>query len=253
MAEQITVINYGNWVSTKLIYGSAALSGLFFGLSLLHPALIIGAIFFLASLTYFAYARYAFSPRGEDIQAKLWELVLDRLDWDGAGKALDIGCGNGPLTIALAQRHPDGHVTGIDYWGKAWDYSKAVCERNAEAAGVAERTDFQKASASALPFEDGFFDAAISNFVFHEVSDAKDKRELISKALRVVKRGGHFAFQDLFLVRALYGEVDDLLETIRGWGIAEVAFVDTSSSGFIPAALKLPFMVGKVGIIYGTK
>jgi len=253
VAKEFANTDYGNWVSTKLIYGSAVLSVLFFGLSLLHPALTIGAMFFLTSLIYFAYARYAFSPRGGDIQAKLWELVLDCLNWNGEGKALDIGCGNGPLTIALAKRHPDAHVTGTDTWGKAWDYSKAVCEHNAEAAGVAERTGFQKASASALPFEDGFFDAAVSNFVFHEVSDAKDKRELIREALRVVKKDGHFSFQDLFLVKGLYGEVDDLLKTIKGWGIAEVAFVDTSASDFIPAALKLPFMVSKIGIVYGTK
>jgi len=253
MAKQTTATDYGNWVSTKLIYGSAVLGALFLGLSFLHVAFVIGAVPFLAALVYFAFARYAFSPRGGDIQARLWELVLARLNWSGEGKALDIGCGNGPLAIALAKRYPKAHVTGIDYWGKAWDYSRAVCERNAEAAGVAERTGFQKASASALPFEDGFFDAAVSNFVFHEVSDAKDKRELIREALRVIKKGGRFAFQDLFLVKGLYGEVDDLLETIKDWGIAEVAFVDTSASDFIPAALKLPFMVGKVGIIYGTK
>jgi len=253
MANEFANTDYGNWVSTKLIYGSAVLSALFLGLSLLHLAFVIGAVPFLAALVYFAYARYAFSPRGGDIQAKLWELVLDRLNWNGKGKAIDIGCGNGPLTIALAQHHPDGHVTGIDYWGKAWDYSKAVCERNAEAAGIAGRTGFQKGSASALPFEDGFFDAAVSNFVFHEVSDAKDKREVIREALRVIKKGGHFAFQDLFLVKEMYGEVDDLLETIEGWGITEVAFVNTSASDFIPSLLKLPFMVGKIGIIYGTK
>jgi len=253
MAKQIAATNYGNWVSAKLIYGSAVLGALFSGLSFLHPAFIIGAALFLAALAYFAYARHAFSPRGGDIQARLWDLLLDRLNWNGAGKALDIGCGNGPLAIALARRRPNAHITGIDYWGTAWDYSKAVCERNAEATGVAGRTDFQKASASALPFEDGFFDAAVSNFVFHEVSDAKDKRELIREALRVVKKGGRFAFQDLFLVKELYGEIDDLLETIKGWGIVEVAFVDTSASDFIPAALKLPFMVGKIGIVYGTK
>jgi SAM-dependent methyltransferase len=253
MAKQTTTADYGNWVSTKLIYGSAMLGALFLGLSFLHLAFAIGAVPFLAALVYFAYARHAFSPRGGNIQAKLWEMVLDRLNWDGKGKALDIGCGNGPLTIALAQRHPDGYVTGIDCWVKAWDYSKAVCERNAEAAGVAERTGFQKASASALPFEDGFFDAAISNFVFHEVSDARDKRELVREALRVIKKGGHFAFQDLFLAKGLYGEVDDLLETIRGWEIAEIAFVDTSASDFVPGALKLPFMLGKISIIYGTK
>ena len=123
-----------------------------------------------------------------DIQAKLWELVLDRLNWNGEGKALDIGCGNGPLAVALVEHHPEGHVTGIDTWGKVWDYSKAVCERNAEAAGVAGRTSFQKASASALPFEDEVFDAAIGNFVFHDVSGTKDKRALVREALRVLKK-----------------------------------------------------------------
>lgn len=253
MTRGLESTEYSNWVSTKFIYIPLFVGALFLGLTLVWPGFVILAALCLLAGGYFVYAHHAFSPRGANIQAKLWKLLLDRLEWNGAGKALDIGCGNGPLTIALARRHPDAHVTGIDYWGKAWDYSKAVCERNAKAAGVAERTDFQKASASALPFEDGLFDAAISNFVFHEVSDAKDKREVVREALRVLKTGGYFAFQDLFLFKELYGGVDDLLETIKGWGIAEVAFVDTSASDFIPGALKLPFMVGKIGIVYGTK
>ena len=80
-----------------------------------------------------------------------------------------------------------------------WEYSKAVCERNAEIEGVAGRMNFQKASAAALPFEDEHFDAAVRNLVFHEVGDVINKRELLREALRVVKRGGAFAFQDLFL------------------------------------------------------
>jgi SAM-dependent methyltransferase len=253
VTRELKSVEYSNWVSTKFIAIPLSMGVLFLGLTLVWLGFVILAAPCLLAGVYFVYARHAFSSRGGNIQAKLWEVVLDRLDWDGKGQTLDIGCGNGPLTIALAQRHPDGRVTGIDTWGKAWDYSKAVCERNAKAAGVAERTDFQKASASNLPFENGFFDAAISNFVFHEVSDAQDKREIIREALRVVKKGGHFAFQDLFLVKELYGEVDDLLETIKSWGITEVSFVDTSASEFIPAALKLPFMVGKIGIVYGTK
>ena len=253
MIEQKVTPMYSNWVSSKFIAVPLLMGILFLGLMLVWPGFVIFAALCLLVSVYFVYARHAFSPRGGNIQAKLWEVVLDRLDWDGQGSALDIGCGNGPLTIALAQHHPGGHVTGIDTWGKAWDYAKAACEHNAEAAGVVDQTDFQKASASDLPFEDDSFDAAISNFVFHEVSDTKDKRALIREALRVAKKGGHFAFQDLFLVKEIYGEIDALLETIRGWGIAEVGFVDTSASDFVPTLLKLPFMVGKIGIIYGTK
>lgn len=257
MSEEFANSAYSNWVSTKLIIVPLLAGTLFLGLTLVWPGFAILAALCLLVGVYFVYARHAFSSRGANIQAKLWEMVLDHLEWDGKGQTLDIGCGNGPLTVALAQRHPNGHVTGIDTWRKAWDYSKAACERNAEAAGVAERTDFQKASASDLPFEDGTFDAAISNFVFHDVNDsvssARDKRALVREALRVVKKGGRFAFQDYFAVKAMYGELDDLLETIRDWGIAEVSFVDTSACDSIPAALKLPFMLGNISIIYGTK
>jgi ubiquinone/menaquinone biosynthesis C-methylase UbiE len=245
--------DYGNWVSTRFIYIPGAISLLFAGLSVVFPVLIVGAIFFFLTSIYFAYARYRFSPAGGNIQAQIQELVLAHLDWNGQGKALDIGCGNAPLTIKLAHKYPHAQITGIDYWGRKWEYSKSVCERNAKIEGVAPRVIFQKATASALPFADEIFDVAVSNLVFHEVSDTKEKREVIREALRVVKKGGRFAFQDLFQVKRVYGEVDDLLATLKGWGIAKVEFIQTSDAAFIPLALKLPFMVGTIGILYGEK
>ena len=178
---------------------------------------------------------------------------MDYIDWDGEGKALDIGCGNGPLTISMAKKYPQAEAIGIDYWGTAWEYSKSVCDRNAEIEGVTGQVAFEKASASSLPFDDETFNLVVSNLVFHEVRNVRDKRELIKEALRVLKEGGGFAFQDLFLWKMVYGDVADLLETIRSWGIERVEFVDTSNSEFIPQALKLPFMVGTVGILYGRK
>jgi len=251
--EQTAEPEYGNWVSAKLVYGSFAICILFFVLAFVSLIFLVGAIVFLLSFAYFAYARYKFSQRGGNLQAQIRNLVIEHLDWDGKGEALDIGCGNAPLAIELARRHPNAHVTGIDYWGGKWEYSKAVCQKNAEIEGVAGRMIFQKAGAAALPFEDERFDAAVSNLVFHEVGDVRDKRELIREALRVVKRGGAFAFQDLFLVKRRFGDIDDLVGVIRSWGASEVAFADTSHSRFIPKALRLPFMLGRIGIIYGKK
>ena len=245
--------DYGNWVSVRILYALGALAILLLGLSFVFPLVIVGAIASLVAFGYFMYARYRFSPRGGDLQAKIRELVLHRIEWDGEGYALDIGCGNAALTICVAKRFPTARVTGIDYWGGKWEYSRAVCERNATIEGVADRVNFQKASASALPFEAGSFDAAVSNLVFHEVSDTKEKRDLIEEALRVVRKGGAFAFQDLFLVNRLYGDVEDLLEVIRGWGIESVEFLDTAHSGSVPKALRLPFMLGAIGILYGVK
>ena len=245
--------DYGNWVSTRLLYLPGSVTVVLAGLSFLLPGLaVVAAIFFLCFL-YFAYARYRFSARGGDVQARIQALLLDSLEWDGEGNAIDIGCGNGPLTIALAKKCPQARLTGVDYWGGNWEYSKGVCERNAEVEQVRERVTFQQASASALPFDDEAFDAAISNLTFHEVGDVKDKKQVIREALRVVKKGGSFAFQDLFLWKSVYGSVDDLLATIKSWGIEQVEFVDTSRSEFIPRALKLPFMVGTIGILRGRK
>ena len=221
---------------------------------------------------YFAYARHLLAANGGEVQARVQELVLDHLAWDGRGRgagspgspsggatpdppgqALDIGCGNGPLTIALALRFPDARVTGLDFWGESWEYSRDVCETNADNQGVAERTEFQQASAAALPFADGSFAAVVSNLCFHEVRGTRDKRELVREALRVLEPGGAFAFQDLFRLKTTYGEVDDLVSTVRGWGIQSVEYLDTGSSGFIPKALRLPFLVGSMGVLHGTK
>ena len=245
--------NYSNWVSKKLIFAPVILVLIFIGLSFFNAYFLILAGLFLFIATYFAYAWIQFSPSGKNVQTQIQEEVFDNLNWNGTGKVLDIGCGNAPLSIMAAKRYSDAKVIGIDYWGKTWDYSKAVCERNAEIAGVAGRVVFQKASASKLPFEDESFDLVISNLVFHEVKESEDKKELIREALRVVKKGGKFSLQDLFLIQQYYGNIDELLATIRGWGVNKVEFIKTCDRAYIPRLLKLPFMVGTIGIIRGEK
>lgn len=214
---------------------------------------MIPAVLLFWLTAFFAYARYKFSPAGGNAQRHVWELVLAHLDWNEEGQALDIGCRNGALTIKLAQKCPKARNIGIDYWEKKWEYSKNTCEENAKIEGVSERVTFQKASAVSLPFDDGHFDVAVSNFVFHEVSDAKDKREVIREALRVVRKGGAFAFQDEFLVKQFYGNPDDLIAIVKSWGISKVEFVQTRDADFIPWALRLPFLLGTMAIIAGEK
>jgi len=246
-------IDYGNWVSKKFIYIPAVLTIIFFGLSFLSLFFLIGVVVFLIPVIYFTYAYFQFSSKGANLQAKIRDLVLDQLSWNGKGKLLDIGCGNGALAIEVAKKYPEAEVTGIDYWGEQWDYSKSSCEKNAQIAGVTSRASFQKASAAKLPFSNGSFDVTVSNFVFHEVQDAKDKKEVVKEALRVLKKGGVFVFQDLFLLKRVYGEPDDLLAAVKAWGIDEVKFINTSHQSFVPGPMKLPFMVGEIGIIYGRK
>ncbi len=245
--------DYGNWTPKPMIYVPLTIALLFLASSLMWSFLLIPAAFFVLGAAFLSYIRFKLSPKAGNVQESIWSLVIEQLDWNGEGRALDIGCGNGALTIKLALKHRKAQVLGIDYWGKKWDYSMSVCERNAVIEGVSDRVTFQRGSAALLPFADEYFDAAVSNFVFHEVGGVKDKREVIREALRVLKKGGRFAFHDEFLIKKMYGDPDALVATIKSWGIAKVEFVQTKSLPFIPRLLKAPFILGTMAMIRGVK
>ena len=236
-----------------MIYGSVLAGSIFSILALWLPILVGPAVLFFSIAAYLSYVRFRFSPSGGDIQNLVRGLVLSNLVWDGRGTALDIGCGNGALAIMLAKRYPDANVVAIDFWGKRWEYSREVCENNARVEDVDSRVKFQKASAASLPFDEEHFDVVVSNFVFHEVSGVEDKRDLIREALRVVRRGGSFSFQDEFLMSKIYGDPEDLIDTIRSWGVEEAELVRTCDADFIPASLKVPMFLGTIAIIAGRK
>jgi len=255
---------YGNWISIRLIRKCVVMFLLFgiMGVALwifvpgilpVKAILALLTIFFLSATVYFLLARRLFSPEGGNIQNRVLDLLVSYIAWSGNGKALDIGCGSAALTIAVAKRFSKARITGIDYWGKGWGYCKKQCEDNACIEGVANRTEFLQASASKLPIEDDTFDLVVSNLTFHEVKDSKNKIDVIKEALRVLKPGGKFVFQDLFLMEWYYGTPDELVAAVKAAGVKDVHFVNTSTSFFIPRALKLPFMIGTLGLIYGEK
>ena len=160
-AEVQKAVNYGNWVSTRIILAPTIFAVVCFALAFLSLYLLIPAGMLSLTAGYFIYARYLFSSKGGNVQERLHSLVLESLAWDGKGKALDIGCGSAALTIDLALKFPLSSVVGTDYWGGSWEYSQKVCQTNACLKHVEGRVTFQKASASSLPFSDGQFDAVV--------------------------------------------------------------------------------------------
>ena len=247
--------DYGNWVPTRIMYVLLVVSIVSFGLSnfLVHR-IITGAltVISIGSFGFFLYLGYVYWLLERDnkaMQKQFWNLVVDKLDWDGQGKALDVGTGNGPVAILLAKKYPNCTVKGIDYWGEPWTYTQGVCENNAEIEGVSERTSFEHASAVALPFDDGAFDAVLSNFVFHAIK-GEDRMQLIQESLRVLKDGGAYSFQDLFNDE-FYSE--DFLEQVKRWGLKEVNFTESKDYIEIPFALKPKHMTGGSGVLHGLK
>lgn len=44
-----------------------------------------------------------------------------------------------------------------------------------------------------------------------------------------------------------------LISIIKSWGVARVEFVRTHEQSFIPTPLKLPFVLGTIGMVFGEK
>jgi len=219
-------------------------------------AIIIGGVLSALVLILFLYFLYAYrqlSLAGGDLQGQVSALLTDRIEETAKGRLLDIGCGSGILSVELAIKCPELNIQGIDYWGSMWGYSKEKCENLAKKYNVADRIHFEKASASSLPFADETFDIVISNMVFHEVADAKDKREVIKEALRVLKPGGQFIFQDLLASKKLYGQPGDIVRYIKDLGIKEVSFIRTNEQISIPVLLNVPMFFGDTAMLMGEK
>jgi ubiquinone/menaquinone biosynthesis C-methylase UbiE len=254
-----TQFEYGNWIRKRilLILGLCTLcTGALVLLPLGPLYRLIMAILFTIALVSFLlplYSYFMFSQKGGRFQEKVYQLILQSLGAPGQGKFLDIGSGNGVLAVTLAQQFGEAEVTGIDYWGKDWEYSKLVCEKNARSARVQERVHFQKGDAAALEFAGDTFDGAISNLTFHEVQTAKDKREVLCEALRVVKPGGRFAFVDYFQEARFYGEAAEFEEYLKGLRLSQFEYQPLRERLLMPLLLRHPKILGRAGILYGRK
>jgi SAM-dependent methyltransferase len=97
-------------------------------------------------------------------------------------RALDIGCGVGWSSIALASAYPGLSVLGID----SDDASVMDARRNAAEAGLGERVRFEVADAAALPAEGGY-DVV---FYFEALHDLPHPVESLAAARSALRPGG---------------------------------------------------------------
>lgn len=211
------------------------------------------AVPFLYITFILTYSVYQFTPFGGNYQSKIHDLIVSKLNWDGTGKLLDIGTGSGSLIIKLAKTFPTSFLTGIDYWGDNWEYSKAQCQQNAEIEGVSNQIHFQKASASELPFNENEFDVIVSCLTFHEVKDRSHKTDVIKEALRVLKSGGSFVFLDLFLDEKIFGDEKKLLNDLKKCGLNELNSSKLDKEMKLPKILLNKKVLGNAVILSGRK
>ena len=259
--------DYGNWVP-------AAMMGMLWGMTAGFAAITAVLLIFLKTkipgiicvvitaavlcmTVYMQICRNIFDFNGGGVMGAIHQFLVDHFHWDKnrEGTIIDIGCGAGALSNRVSKTFPNIKVMGIDYWGAEWSYAKEQCEKNAKIEGVADRVSFQKGDAARLEFADETFDGAVSNFVFHEVKSVSDKRDVVKEALRVVKKGGVFAFQDMFGQKALYGDMNEFVYELKKSGtVSEIHYIkNIEKNDFVPGFVTAPWMIKDAGLIYGIK
>lgn len=96
----------------------------------------------------------------ERLYLPISDAILDRLDPPAGVRVLDVGCGGGATTLALAGRVGlDGQAVGVDISRALLDSAR----RQATAAGV-DNIEFVQADAQDHDFGQDSFDAIISRF-----------------------------------------------------------------------------------------
>ena len=106
-------------------------------------------------------------------------LPLAAAELDGAGRVLDLGCGDGQISRLLAGG--GARVVGID---PTWNQIRVAHERGGGAT-------YARSGAAALPFADGSFDAVVACLVFEHIDDVD---AAIAEVARVLRPGGQFSF-----------------------------------------------------------
>ncbi|HEY7579276.1 MAG TPA: class I SAM-dependent methyltransferase [Acetobacteraceae bacterium] len=110
---------------------------------------------------------------------KLAPLFIDFAGLANGERILDVGCGTGSLTFALARAADLGEIAAIDY---SPVFVEEVTRRNTD-----PRISIRQADACALPFESDAFDRALALLVLHFVPEAA---KAVAEMRRVVRPRG---------------------------------------------------------------
>jgi len=126
-----------------------------------------------------------FHVRGREATLEL----AGRMGLSEGAEVIDIGSGLGGPARTLADKY-SCRVTGIDLTECFCQAARAMSDW----VGLADRTSFRQGDATALPFDDDSFDAAMT---IHVAMNIAAKDAVYAEAKRVLKPGSIFAVYDI--------------------------------------------------------
>jgi SAM-dependent methyltransferase len=122
----------------------------------------------------------------------LGELIMTRAGLAAGERVLDVGCGCGDTTLALARRvAPGGSVLGLDISAPMLARAGQRLESEDRDAAVGGQVSFQRADAQTWAFDTDAFDVLFSRF---GVMFFADPRAAFANLHRALRPGGRLAF-----------------------------------------------------------
>lgn len=137
--------------------------------------------------------------RGVPRYDEMLERLVDYLPRN-ASSVLELGCGTGNLSLALAARYPEARITFVDASPEMIDVTRARLE--AARAGEESRFIFACERFESFGTGAGAFDLVASSISLHHVVD---KATLFARVRRMLADGGTLRFSD-----QLRGETDEI-------------------------------------------
>lgn len=123
---------------------------------------------------------------------KIWRrrAVRRLVSKDARAQILDVACGTGDFSIAIAKHNPNSTIIGVDLSDGMLEGGR----QKVETAGLSGRIDLRKGDCEALEFADGTFDGVCVGF---GVRNFEHLEKGLSEMLRVLKPGAPLVILEL--------------------------------------------------------
>ena len=115
------------------------------------------------------------------------ELMAHAIGDAGKGAVLDVACGPGAVTAAVAERATS--VTAFDATPAMLEKARQRCAK----AGL-DNVTFEQGDAAAMPFDDGRFDGVVTRLAIHHFPDPA---KILAEISRVLRPGGTLVVADV--------------------------------------------------------
>lgn len=137
--------------------------------------------------------------------AEIIRLICDAAQVGPGGAVLDVACGPGLVALALAESA--GHVTGLDLTPAMLAKARELQQRVGRA-----NLSWVLGRAGALPYPGATFDAVVTRFSFHHLTDPATA---LAEMVRVCRPGGRVVVCDVYMSTAEQATEYDRLERLR--------------------------------------